>query len=160
MLFIQGTKNTSGMKQQQASQLSEEKLKDYVIEKKKCTLHTFASVTLRDYKIAFKRLSKNRQVNISKACFNLWHMGRENGWYYGGKKSGCMCNSPEEDWIHILTCPSIDACMSREESWAKARKAMAQWNIPNDFWTEMEKGLHGYTWAPKGVAITTPFPPT
>jgi hypothetical protein len=27
--------------------------------------------------------------------------------------------------------------------------------FPNDFWTAMEKGLHGYTRDPKGGAITT-----
>jgi hypothetical protein len=50
--------------------------------------------------------------------------------------------------------------MNREESWAKARKAMAQWKLPHDFGTAMEKGLHGYTRAPNGGAITAPFPPT
>jgi hypothetical protein len=71
-----------------------------------------------------------------------------------------MYNVPEEDWIHILTCLSIDACMNREESWTNARKEMAHWKLPNDFWTAMEKGLYGYTRAPKGGAITAPFPPT
>jgi hypothetical protein len=50
--------------------------------------------------------------------------------------------------------------MNREESWEKVRKAMKHWKLPNDFWTAMEKGLHGYTRNPKGGTITTPFPPT
>jgi hypothetical protein len=159
-LFIQITKVTSGMKQQLASQLSDSKLKDYIIKKEKWTQYTFDSVAWREYKIAYKILSKNSQVNISKVCFNLWHIGRKNGRYYGGKKSCCMCNALEEDWIHILTCPSIDACMNREESWAKARKAMTHWKLPNDLWTAMEKELNRYTRAPNRGAITTPFPPT
>jgi hypothetical protein len=108
------------MKQQLAFQLSDSKLKDYIIEKEKWTQYIFYSVAWREYEIVYKILSKNRQVNISKACFNLWHTGRKNGRYYGGKKSCCLCNALEEDWIHILTCPLIDACMNREESWAKA----------------------------------------
>jgi hypothetical protein len=64
-----------------------------------------------------------------------------------------MCNTQGEDWIHILTCPSIEACMNREESWAKARKTMKHWKLPNDFWTALEKSVHG-------GAIETPFPPT
>jgi hypothetical protein len=102
------------MKQQLASQLSDGKLKDYIIEKEKWPQYTFDSVSWRDYETAYKRLSKNRQVNISKACFNLRHTGRKHGRYYGGKKSCCLCNALEEDGIHILTCPSIDACMNRE----------------------------------------------
>jgi hypothetical protein len=50
--------------------------------------------------------------------------------------------------------------MNREESWAKARKNMKHWKLPNDFWTAMEKGVHGYTQHPVGGAIDTPFPPT
>jgi hypothetical protein len=113
-----------------------------------------------EYEIAYKRLSKSRQVNINKACFNLWHKGRRNGRYNGGKKSCCMYNILEEDWIHILTCPSIDACMNREESWAKELKAMTYCKLPNDFWTSTEKGLNRYTRAPNRGAITTNFPRT
>jgi hypothetical protein len=97
-------------------------------------------VAWRECEIAYKRLSKNRQVNISKAYFNIWHTGRKNGRYYSRKKSCCLCNALEEDWIHILTCPSIDACMSREELWAKVRKVMTHWKLPNEFWAAMKKG--------------------
>jgi hypothetical protein len=133
------------MKQQLASQLSDSKLKDYIIGKEKWTQYTFNSVAWREYEILYTRMSKKRQVNISKACFGLWQRERKNGSYYGGKKSCCLCNALEEYWIHILTCPSIGACMNREESWAKARKAMTHWKLPNDFWIAMDKGLNGYT---------------
>jgi hypothetical protein len=84
--FIQGTKVPSGMKHRLASQLSEGKLKDYIIDKEKWTHYTFNRFAWRDYETSFKRLSKNRQLNISKACFNLWHNGRKNVRYYGGTK--------------------------------------------------------------------------
>jgi hypothetical protein len=103
--FNKGTNITSGMKQQLASQLLDGKLHHYIIDKEKWSQYTFDRVAWSDYEMAFKRFSKNRQVNISKACFNLWRTGRKNVRYYGGKKGCCMCNTPEEDWIHILTCP-------------------------------------------------------
>jgi hypothetical protein len=53
-LFIQRTKVTSGMKQQLASQLSDGKLMDYIIEKEKWTQYTFDSVAWREYEIAYK----------------------------------------------------------------------------------------------------------
>jgi hypothetical protein len=77
---------TSGMKQQLASQLSDGKLKEHIIDKETWTQCTFVSVAWRDYETGLKQLSKNRQVNISKACFNMWHTGRKNARYYGGKK--------------------------------------------------------------------------
>jgi hypothetical protein len=147
------------MKQQLISQLSDGKLKNYFIDKVKWTQYTFDSVAWWDYETSFKILSNNRQVNIGKACFNLWHTGRKNVRYYGGRKSCCMCSTQEEDWIHILTCPSIEACMSREELWAKVRKAMKHWKLPNNFWTAMEKVLHGYTQNSTGGAINTQPPP-
>jgi hypothetical protein len=71
-----------------------------------------------------------------------------------------MCNVLEEDWIHTLTCPLIDACTNREESRAKVRKAMTHWKPSNDFWIAIKKGLNGYTRAPNGGAIETTFPST
>jgi alpha-glucosidase (family GH31 glycosyl hydrolase) len=72
------------MKQELSSQLSGGKLRDYIIDKEKWTQYTFDRVAWRDYKTAFKRLSDNIQVNIIKACFNLWHTGRKNARYYEG----------------------------------------------------------------------------
>jgi hypothetical protein len=159
-IFIEGMKVTSGMKQQLYSQLLDRKLKEYIIDKEKWTQYTFDSVAWRECETAFKRLKKNKQGNIIKACFNLWHTRRNHVRYYGGNKSCCVCNTQDEDWIHILTCPSIKAFMNLEESWAKARKAMKHWKLPNDFWTAMEKGVQGYTRNPEDGAINTPFPPT
>jgi hypothetical protein len=52
-LFIEGTKVTSGMKQQLASQLSDGKLKEYIIDKEQWTLYIFDSVAWREYETAF-----------------------------------------------------------------------------------------------------------
>jgi hypothetical protein len=97
--FIKGTKITSGMKKKLASDLSDGKLHDYIIDKEKWSQYNFDIVAWIDYETA---------------CFNLWHTGRKNARYSGGEKGCCMCNSQEENWIHILTCPSIEACMNRE----------------------------------------------
>jgi hypothetical protein len=76
-------------------------------------------------------------------------------------EKGCyMCNTQEEEWIYILTCTSIEACINREESWEKAKKTMKHWKLPNDFWTALEKGVHGYTQHPLYGVIDTPFSPT
>jgi hypothetical protein len=157
-LFIQGKKVTSGMKQQLASQLSDGRLKDYIIENKKRTQYIFDSEAWREYEIAYKRLSKNRQVNISKVCFNLWHTGRKNGRYYGRKKSCCLCNALEEDLIRLSACQSIDACMNNEGSWAKAREVMTHWKLQNDFWTTMEEMTERIYMGPKWRRYHNTFP--
>jgi hypothetical protein len=70
-LFIQGKQVTSSVKQQLSSQLFDRKLKDYIIEVKKLAPYTFDSVASQDYEMAFTRLYKIIQVNISNTCFNL-----------------------------------------------------------------------------------------
>jgi hypothetical protein len=55
-LFIEGTKVTSGMEQQLASQLSDGKLQEYIIDKEKWSQYTFDSVAWGDYETAFKKL--------------------------------------------------------------------------------------------------------
>jgi hypothetical protein len=57
-LVIQEKKVTSSMKQ-------DGKMKGYIIKKEKWTQYTFDSVAWREYEIAYKRLSKSRQVNMS-----------------------------------------------------------------------------------------------
>jgi ribonuclease HI len=55
-LLFEGTKVTSGMKQQLASQLMDGKLQEYIIDNKKWSQYTFYSVSWSDYERAFKRL--------------------------------------------------------------------------------------------------------
>jgi hypothetical protein len=52
-IFIEGMEVTSGMKQQLASQLSDGKLKEYIIDKEQWK-YTFDSVAWRDYETEFK----------------------------------------------------------------------------------------------------------
>jgi hypothetical protein len=52
--------------------------------------------------------------------------------------------------------------MAREDSWENVKNAMAQWRMPPDFWTAVEKGLQHYirnaSQNNKGAAA--PFPGT
>jgi hypothetical protein len=86
-IFIKGAKITSGMKQQLASQLSDWKLHYYIIDKGKWSQYTFDSVAWSDYETILKRILRNRQINISKACFNMWHTGRKKARYYAEKRA-------------------------------------------------------------------------
>jgi hypothetical protein len=65
------------MKQQLASKLSDGKLHNYIIDKEKRSQYTFDNVVWSDYESAFKRFSKNRQVNISKAFLTCGTPGRK-----------------------------------------------------------------------------------
>jgi hypothetical protein len=42
-----------------------------------------------------------------------------------------MCGD-NEDWIHIITCKSLDAELIRADSWIKLRKVMEKWGMSKD----------------------------
>jgi hypothetical protein len=55
-----------------------------------------------------------------------------------------MCGEEKEEWRHVMTCRSLDASLHRADSWEKVKKDMSIWQLPNDFWTAMQKGLQFY----------------
>jgi hypothetical protein len=72
-------------------------------------------------------------------------MGKRNGCIYRGKKTCCFCHTEEDDWNQVIIWGSLDATMAREASWAKVKKVMEPWKMPQDFWTATEKGIQHYT---------------
>jgi hypothetical protein len=43
-----------------------------------------------------------------------------------------------------MTCRSLDASLHRADSWEKLKKDMAIWQLWNDFWTAVQKGVQIY----------------
>jgi hypothetical protein len=80
------------------SQLTDPKLREHIMVKEECSELMFDKVDWGALKTAFKRLSKNRQMTVSKSCHNLWHTGKRKGCIYREKKSCCFCHTEEEDW--------------------------------------------------------------
>jgi hypothetical protein len=147
-LFIQGSKITSRMKERLTQQLIDAYLRAYLEDKELWSAQQFESIDWTNYRSAFKRLSKGRQIAVVKATHNLWHTGTRHQQYFGEAKSCCMCSCETEDWRHVLTCGSIDASIHRAISWGKLRKPMDRWHLPQDFWTTIEKGGNHYTEQP------------
>jgi hypothetical protein len=55
-----------------------------------------------------------------------------------------MCGEEKKEWRHVMMCRSLDASFHRADSWEKVKKHMAIWQLPNDFWTAVQKGLQFY----------------
>jgi hypothetical protein len=53
------------------------------------------------------------------------------------------------DWIHVITCKSLDAALIGSDSWNKLRKMMEKWVILKDIWIAIENGVRRYTVHPK-----------
>jgi hypothetical protein len=72
-LFIRGSKVTSRMKERLTQQLLDIYLRAYLQKKELGIAHQFESIDWKNYRSAFKRLSKGRQTAVAKATHNLWH---------------------------------------------------------------------------------------
>jgi hypothetical protein len=141
-LFIQGSKVTSNMKNQLTSQMHDDNLRSFLMQKESCSTQIFDAIDWNSSERALRRLSKNQQMNVVKLCHNYWHTGSRHVRFYGQERRCCLCQETKEDWIHILNCPSLDASYHRDASWQKVKKDMQMWRLPADFWTTIEKGLH------------------
>jgi hypothetical protein len=140
-LSLRGRKLTSQYKDKLKTQLHEKALTAFIKEKESWTQHTIDTVNWGACGTAFKRLSKNWQINVYKAFFNYWHRGARHTTFYQEERPWYFCNNEQEDWKHILSCGLLDANLNRGASWAKLKKSMEVWHLPNDFWTAMEKGV-------------------
>jgi hypothetical protein len=141
-LFIQGSKVTSDMKNQLTSQMHDNNMRSFLMQKDSWSSQIFDAIDWNSSERALRRLSKNRQMNVVRLCHNYWHTGSRHVRFYGGESPCCFCQETKEDWRHILNCPSLDASFHRDASWQKVKKAMQMWRLPADFWTAIEKGLH------------------
>jgi hypothetical protein len=141
-LFIRGSKVTSDMKNQLTSQMHDDNLRSFLMQKESWSTQIFDAIDWNASERSLRRLSKNRQMNVVKLCHNYWHTSSRHVRFYVGERPCCFCQETKEDWRHILNCPSLDASYHRDASWQKVKKAMQMWRLPSDFWTAIEKGLH------------------
>jgi hypothetical protein len=116
-LFIQGSKVTSDMKNQLTSQMYDDNMRSFLMQKESWSSQIFNAIDWKSSERALRRLSKNRQMNVVKLCHNYWHTGSRHVRFYGGERPFCFCQETKEDWRHILNCPSLDASYHRDASW-------------------------------------------
>jgi hypothetical protein len=81
-LSLRGGKLTSQYKEQLQTQLHDKAIKAFINKKESWSQHTFSTVNWSACGTVFKRLSKNRKINASKACFNYWHTGAKHATFY------------------------------------------------------------------------------
>jgi hypothetical protein len=83
-LFIQRIKVTSDMKNQLTSQMHEDSLRSFLMQKESWSSQIFDAIDWNSGERALRRLSKNRQMNVVKLCHNYWHTGSRHVRFYGG----------------------------------------------------------------------------
>jgi hypothetical protein len=159
-LFIKGDKITNKMKTQMAGQLHDKDMRKYLIEREVWTENQFDEIDWTSHETAFKRMGRSRQTAIAKLCHNMWYAWVKHTLYYHEPLPCCMCREEKEDWRHVMTCRSLDDSLHRADSWEKVKKDMAIWQLPNDFWTAIQKGLQFYIDHPLRQVKEDPHNPT
>jgi hypothetical protein len=83
-LFIQGSKVTSDMKNQRTSQMHDDNMRSFLMQKESWSIQTFDAIDWNSSERALRQLSKNRQMNVVKLRHNYWHTGSIHVRFYGG----------------------------------------------------------------------------
>jgi hypothetical protein len=83
-LFIQGSKVKSNMKNQLTSQMHDDNIRSFLIQKDSWSSQTFDAIDWHSSEWALRRLPKNRQMSVVKLCHNYWHTGSRHVRFYGG----------------------------------------------------------------------------
>jgi hypothetical protein len=81
-LFIQGRKVTSDMKSQLTSQMHDDNIRSFLMQKESCSSQILDAVNWNSSERALRRLSKNQQMNVVKLCHNYWHTGSRHVRFY------------------------------------------------------------------------------
>jgi hypothetical protein len=147
-LFIIGVKITSNWKERLTLQLLNGYLQEYSMEKEQWTTHSINNICWKRNETALKRLSKARQAQTAKMCHNLRRTGARNEQWYG-EATPCYICGDNEDWIHVITCKSLDAELIRADSWSKLRNMMEKGGMSKYMWIAIENGVRHYTVNPK-----------
>jgi hypothetical protein len=90
----------------------------------------------------------------------MWHTGVKHTVYCHEPRPCCICGEEKEDWRHVMTCKSLDGSLHRSDSWEKVKKDMEIWQLRNDFWTAVQKGLKLYIYHPLRWVKEDPHNPT
>jgi hypothetical protein len=141
-------------------QLHDKDMRKYLIEREVWTDNQFDEIDWTSYEAAFKRMGKSRQIAIAKVCHNMWHTGVKHALYCHDPCPFCMCGEEKEEWIHIMTCISLDASLHISDSREKVKKDMAIWQLPSDFWTAVQKCILFYIYHPLQQVKEDPHNPT
>jgi hypothetical protein len=99
-------------------------------------------------------------VQKTKACFNLWHTGGKMGGTMAGRNiDACVMHHNKTGYTYWHARPSTHVWTGKSHGQRSGR----QWHTGSFqmiFGQPWKKGVHGYTRAPNGGDIATPFPPT
>jgi hypothetical protein len=63
------------MKNQLTSQMHDDNLRSFLMQKESWSTQIFDAIDWNFSERALRRLSKNRQMNVVKLCHNYWHIG-------------------------------------------------------------------------------------
>jgi hypothetical protein len=143
-LFIKDEKVTRKMKTQTESLLHDKDMRKYLTEREVWTENQFDEIDWTSYDTAFKRMGPSRQTSIAKVCHKMWHIGVKHILYYHEPRPCCISGDKKEDGRQVMRCRSLDASLQKADSWEKVKTDMERWQLPNDFWAAIKKGLQFY----------------
>jgi hypothetical protein len=137
-LVFDGKKVTSRITINVAHGIHHPLLKKYLLEKESWKKCTWNEIAWPSFNIAFNKIPSTRQPTLTKMLYSCWCFNIR---YFRDRaqvKLCCFCESGEEYWKHILSCPGIGATIKINESRNSLKAAQAHFDVPADIWDAIE----------------------
>jgi hypothetical protein len=94
---------------------------------------------------AFKSFKRLQRLSISKLVHGLYHTNREAHKTYGHTSNCPCCNSTEETFNHIFTCPNVEVVTNRQEALTRLKDALISGKTPEKLIDALLHGLQSWT---------------
>jgi hypothetical protein len=89
-------------------------LEQYLREKEEWNDCMWNEIAWPSFKIAFNKIPSDRQPTITNMLYSVWCMNSRHFRDRAQLKLCCFCESEDEDWRHILSCPGTGATIKNE----------------------------------------------
>jgi hypothetical protein len=100
-------------------------LEQYLRKKEDWNECTWHEIAWPSFKIAFNKIPYARQPTMAKMLYSFWCTNNRHFRDRAQLELCCFCESEDEDWRHVLSCPGTGATIKRNESWDSLKAAQA-----------------------------------
>ncbi len=141
-LLFAGSTITNKLCPLMAQALHRESLIAHIVQKNKWDEHTFHLIHWDAHEMAFKRLTRSRQIATAKLIHDLANTNVQNYKYYNKFPKCPSCLTMDETFSHVLSCSSASSTDCRNKALQDLQKDLQTINTPSEV---VEALCHGIT---------------
>ena len=129
-IIYEGSTITNKLRPLMAQALHRDAITSHILRKTKWTDRIFQLIHWDAHELAFKRLSRSRQISTAKLIHGLVNTNVQNQRYYNKSPLCPCCLTENETFDHVLSCSSEATVSARTIALKELRKNLQQINTP------------------------------